>query len=461
MDNILLIHIGMPKTGTTALQNFLLQNDDKLQKYGWGYPVLSEDEIPDMSDIEGNGSNGNAIYIYKASLASSHNQIWKKGMDVALKHLKNKNVIISAEGISVNGIEPFITDAKKIYENVKVIVYLRRQDREIESLYNQHIKIGMEYGSFDKFVKSDTNLKKWLDYLAKLDSVSRIIGKENLLVRVYEKQQLIGNDIVTDFLSVLGIPSDQDEWKRIAKMNPSIEGNYLGIKRVINSIQGIEGFLDYREWRDIQTDIYDVCMALSHSYKDKSEYGFFTIEQRKAFLGKFAAENEQIAREYLHREDGILFYDDVADYPMYAMKQDNSFEADMIRMFTAMIYLQNLRTKQLLDKKSEELTGKILMKDVWSKSRDRKLLVFGAGHNCQKLFDIVKNVPAVVIADNDLTKHGMAINGVHVMYAGEIADWHEYFVVVTCAETGRVEEQLCSLGLKRDEDYIFMKEYCL
>lgn len=461
MNNILLIHIGMPKTGTTALQNFLLQNDDKLQKYGWSYPILSEEEIPDMSDIEGNGSNGNAIYIYKALLSRSQKLIWEKGMDIALKYLKNKNVILSAEGISVNGIEQFITGAKRKYENLKVIVYLRRQDREIESLYNQHIKIGREYGAFDKFAKSDTNLKQWLDYLSKLDSVSHIIGKENLVVRVYEKQQLIGNDIVTDFLSVLGIPSDQDEWKRNAKMNPSIEGNYLEIKRIMNSVQGIEGLFDYREWEDIQTDIYDVCIALSHSYKDKREYGFFTIEQRKTFLGKFAAENEQIAREYLHREDGILFYDDVADYPMYVMKQDNSFEADVIRMFTAMIYLRNRRIKQQLDKKSEELIGKILMKDIWSKSKDRKLLIFGAGYNCQKLFDIVKNVPAVIIADNDLTKHGTVINGVQVVYTGDIADWHEYFVVVTCAETDGIEEQLCSLGLKRDEDYILMKEYRL
>lgn len=101
------------------------------------------------------------------------------------------------------------------------------------------------------------------------------------------------------------------------------------------------------------------------------------------------------------------------------------------------------------------------MKDVWSKSRDRKLLIFGAGNNCQKLFDIVKNVPAVIIADNDLTKHGTVINGVQVVYTGDIADWHEYFIVVTCAETEEIEKQLRSFGLKRDEDYIFMKEYCL
>lgn len=58
----------------------------------------------------------------------------------------------------------------------------------MESLYNQYIKRGEEYDTFDKYIKSDTRLKQWLNYLSKLDSESRIIGKEKLIVRVYERQ---------------------------------------------------------------------------------------------------------------------------------------------------------------------------------------------------------------------------------------------------------------------------------
>ena len=42
--NTLLIHIGMPKTGTTALQSFLFNNNSLLKKYGWCYPVLEDAE---------------------------------------------------------------------------------------------------------------------------------------------------------------------------------------------------------------------------------------------------------------------------------------------------------------------------------------------------------------------------------------------------------------------------------
>lgn len=52
MSNILLIHIGMPKTGTTALQNFLLVNNDKLEKYGWCYPILNDGQAGELERLE-------------------------------------------------------------------------------------------------------------------------------------------------------------------------------------------------------------------------------------------------------------------------------------------------------------------------------------------------------------------------------------------------------------------------
>lgn len=454
MNNTLLIHIGMPKTGTTALQNFLLQNDEKLKNYGWCYPVLN------MTDIE---ECGNAYGIYESLILKKNQQEWDEGIEIALKHLENMSVILSTEGIFIDGIDQFITGVKKKHNNIKVIVYLRRQDREIESLYNQYIKIGTEYDTFDKFIESDKKLEKWLSYLSKLDSISRIIGKENLIVRVYEKQQMVGNDIIADFLSVLGISLNQEEWKKSAKMNPSLEGNYLEIKRLVNTLQKIEGLSGDKNnmWRDIQAYFYDVCVGLSHSYHSKKEYGFFTKVQREAFLGKFVAENAQIAQKYLHRENGILFYDDREDYPTYTMKRDDGFEADMIRMFAMAIYMQKQEMKSVLGRKSAEILGKVLMKDILQRRRDRKILIFGAGHNCRRLFDFLGDIPATMIADNDMAKDNTVVNGVQVRHPKFIENCSGYFIVVTCAETDEIEEQLCGFGLKKGEDYLLMKEYGL
>lgn len=463
MNNSLLIHIGMPKTGTTALQNFLLQNNDKLLKYGWCYPILSEDEMDtqDMSDIE---ACGNAYDIYQALVSENNKQELDKGMEIVLKKLKEKNVIISTEGISVDGIELFIGGIEKI-KKIKVVVYLRRQDREIESMYNQLIKGGNVYDTFEKFIESEENLKKWLGYLSKLDSISQIIGKENLIVRVYESQQLVGNDIVADFMSVLGIPLDKDEWKKNLKKNFAIEGNALEIKRVVNSAFGIKSFFNKENMevdRDTKVNFNDIFIKLSGSFKKSNdEFGFFMTDKRKEFLEKFALENEQIAREYLNREDGILFYDDKIDYSRYLVNQSTDFEADIIRIFTLMIFEQNRRTHSLLEKKSEEIIGKFLMKDISTKSKDRKLLLFGAGYKCKKLFNIVKNISITMIVDNNRMKNGTVLNGLQVRNVKDITNWQEYFIIVTCEKTEEIEEQLCSFGLKKEENYILMKEYGL
>lgn len=468
--NILLIHIGMPKTGTTALQNFLLDNNAKLAKYGWSYPILSDGQRGELGEIELSGIKrcGNGCWIYESWILDNIESEWDAGMDIVLRHLENKNVIISEETIYEYGTEKFIMDAKKKYENIKVVIYLRRQDRAIESRYNQHIKSLGEESTFIKFIESDGIPEHYLDYALKLDSISKIIGRENLIVRVYEKQQLVGNDIITDFLSILGIPSGQDDWEKSERMNLSLGGNFLEISKLINSMQSVEGILEGQngEWswsdRDVKKDFIDVCTKLSSVFAgNKGEFAFFTQDERKEFLEKYKWDNEKVARKYLHRENGSLFYDDRMDFPLLDINQSSSFEADMIRLFAAMMYVQDQRFRRLLAKKSNEVIGKLLMKDVLQKSKGRKLLLFGAGYNCKRLLNLVWNMPVELIADNDIKKQGEVINGIQVRYAKHIADWQEYFAIVTCQRTDEIEEQLCAFGLTKEKDYILMKEYSL
>lgn len=460
MSNTLLIHIGMPKTGTSALQKFLFLNADKLCKYGWSYPILTNDNenvSPEELLLVENSGNGHDMYT--KGILNDNIDEWNKCVNAALKHLNDENVIISSEDISEYKTDKFIAGVKEKYENVKVVIYLRRQDREVESIYKEHIKSAGEYCTFEEFISSYDSYKTWVDYLSKLNSISEIIGKENLIVRIYEKQQLAGNDTATDFLSVLGIPSDKDEWIRSRMINPSLGGNYLTINRLINSVQSVDSLPV--SW-EVKSDFQDVCLALSTAFnQEKGECGFFTADERKKFLDKFVSENEQIAREYLNRADGILFYDEQMEYPTHEMNQYSNFEADMIRIFTEILYLQNLRLESLVEKKCGELSGKLLMKAVSLNSRGRKLLLFGGGYKCQKLFRVVENLPAVLIADNDLTKQGTVLNDVQVRYAKDIVDWKQYFVIVTCDKTDTIEEQLCSLGLEKEADYILAMEYGL
>ena len=89
-------------------------------------------------------------------------------------------------------------------------------------------------------------------------------------------------------------------------------------------------------------------------------------------------------------------------------------------------------------------------------------MLYGAGRNCKRLLGIIGDIFSdAAIADNDIAKRGMSLGSMQVQYAKDIADWQQYFVVVTCYQTDEIEKQLCGLGLNKEDHYILMKEYGL
>lgn len=469
MSNILLVHIGMPKTGSTALQNFLFANKNILEKYGWRYPLLAS-ELPDVQGQNSLVTNGNFFYDFIHEFEygmDTKSDDWNKKWTQVLRHLESKNVILSAEALSVYETEKFLTGAIQEYNNIKIVIYLRRQDRMVESFYNNRIRDGIFEGTFNDYLNTD-EVRRMCHYFSILGLISRIIGKENLIVKVYEKLQFSrqGYSIADDFLDILNIEKNQNEWKDCGIKNPSIYGNYYNIKKIFNSIYGINSGLDQevRDW-----DYNDLFMQVSDFFhKDTAERGYFTKEERREFLGRFASENEQVARDYLGREDGVLFYDDRMDYPQYESSQYSNFEEDMIRIFSAMICAQNQKIRvcmhdyDAMRKQCDFLRKKVLMLAIEQKNKMRKILLFAAGNKCRELIEIMGEIPIAVIVDNDLAKEGMVFkNETRVVSVKKIKNWSEYFTIVTCWKTDEIEAQLQGLGLKKDMDYILAKDYGL
>lgn len=455
MKNTLLIHIGKMKTGTTALQVFLYENREKLRQYGWCYPDLKK-ELPELQTwfLANKEKNGTVFYTTEGNVdVTSEN--WNRTWETVLRSLEKYNVVISSEEIDNQDTEKFLAGAKEKYDNIKVVVYLRRQDKAVESLWNQEIKGGWTCAAtIQEFISEDVVENFY--YLKKLDRISEIIGKENVIVKAYEKQQFCGtnNTITSDFLSILGINPDEDEWKDCYFPNPRLEGNYLEIKKVFNSIQLAQS-ASTKEGQYAQS-----FMALSQFfYPEKKNEGYFTLDERKKFLEQFYADNSKIAQEYLHREDGKLFYDNNMDYPLYDVVPRNAFTDDMIRAFSTLICMQNdsmQKMFQFFRRQNYFFARKFLLQNM----QGRKLIFFGAGYWCCELMRN-ENFPISLIIDNDKEKSGKVLYGVKVVYAEEIIDWSKYFVVVTCANTCEIERQLQRKGLYKEKDYVLAKEYLM
>ena len=452
----LLIHIGAPKTGTTALQTFLYKNEKKLEEYGWCYPDLRK-EFPELQE-EYRENNGNIFYDKNMKINVSTEK-WNKIWMYILKYLESQNVILSAEQFSYWDTEAFLCGAKEKYNNIKVVIYLRRQDRQLESLWNQSIKCAIcSDVKIQNYIKMDNNkfLTEFIHYNKKLDKIKKIIGKNNLIVRVYEKQQFSGTEcsIESDFLSILDIKPIWSEWDDCGLGNPRLSGNYIEIKRIFNTILASESMCSRKE-------LSDIFIKLAHSFNEnKAGKGYLTNEERRKLMMQFEAENEQIAREYLHREDGRLFYDDKMDYPQDDIHHCNSFERDLIYIFATMICRQN-RIAYCQSQEIQKLRRSVVLfaeKLLLQKAGKRKFLLFGAGQKCKELLRYI-TFPVDVIADNDEKKNGKTMDGLDIIEAKRIEDWTKYFIVVTCIKTDEIEKQLQQMGLIKEEDFVLAKEY--
>ena len=171
-------------------------------------------------------------------------------------------------------------------------------------------------------------------------------------------------------------------------------------------------------------------------------------------MQQFTVENEQIAREYLHRDDGVLFLDNKMDYPVYDSHVCSSFEEDLIRLFSMMIRWEHKENRKLKQQNAINVSKLLLLN-----MRERPLLLFGAGARCQALLKMLQ-LPVALIADNNKEKSNQIIGeNIKVVWSQEIDCWSKYFTVVTCEKTDEIEKQLQGLGLKKEKDYVLAREY--
>ncbi|MBR1628288.1 MAG: hypothetical protein IJ679_03340, partial [Lachnospiraceae bacterium] len=230
------LHMGMPKTATTALQRFFLQNTKALNDRGFAYPLMPFhfDNVP----------QARAAHFLTLFREKKKHPEWKEGFEVLKETAKEyENILISDERMwSVQRKKGFWKQTKKGFADAgldwKVIVYLRRQDEQMESHWNQKVKEPKTHMSESFAEYLEMGLYKYMPfhYDEALDRISQRIGKENIIVRVYEKQQFVGGNIFADFLNALGLGFDADFQMPEYTANVRLPGNAVEIKRMVNAL---------------------------------------------------------------------------------------------------------------------------------------------------------------------------------------------------------------------------------
>lgn len=311
----LYLHIGTPKTGTSMIQFFMAKNQGILLRKGYTYPDFE-------FTFEGIGQNRNAHFLTheyydddKNRLYDEEKKLQEQGFSRLLDELRqNENVVMSDEHIWTgyrvmeNFWENLVKRVTEAGHELKVIVYLRRQDAYIQSYWAQLVKETSKE-SFSAYIKKKHYYKSRMDYNTELDVIANIVGRENLIVRIYEKGQYYGGNgsLVEDFLHVIGLEMTEEYKGSERIVNGSISGDCLEVKRILNRMP------EFRARKNFLIPVMQKVTSREGKSSDYFRAACFAEGQRKEFLEQFREGNEAVARKYLNKDSGVLFEEEAPE----------------------------------------------------------------------------------------------------------------------------------------------------
>lgn len=210
------IHIGIGKTGTSAIQKFLFENRSRLFNSG----IL----LPSQGlSVQNNNQGHHGLAILKVDIPDQITQKLYHGLVSNILSENQRSIIISSENFCYCRQEyvKYVRDAFKNFD-VRIILFVREQLKLIESTYLWWQKEGDDYKyNINDFFEAT---KGAFDYLWLIENWQVFFGKSNIDVKVYDRK-LYGDDIIEYFFS--GFDFDVSEYDRISeKVNLSISPMY-------------------------------------------------------------------------------------------------------------------------------------------------------------------------------------------------------------------------------------------
>lgn len=371
---VLYIHIGTPKTGTTAIQAFCQENQKVLEKRGYCYPIFPYTYADAIQRRNGHFLVG---YLKKENGDRDNEkeeQIFREGMDRIYALFETyHSVILSDEYIwtitrnkRTSLWKELAEEAKQHNFQVKIIVYLRRQDEYLSSSWNQTVKVGTIKEcvyTWDKYLENIPEIKQQ-DYAKKLDSIAAALGKENVIVRRYERSGFFGGSIYADFLNAVGLELNDEYFIKRENRNGSLIGNTHEIKRVLNTLT-----LN----REQNEFFRDVLLEFAQLSDEKYKSSVLSKDEAQKIIDEYKDGNERIAREYLHKNDGMLFDENIKDLTKW--QKDNPYMLDDMIRFTGMNTIFLLKEIEKMRNEQEKLKKEIqILKESQKKNLVKKLV---------------------------------------------------------------------------------------
>lgn len=341
--NSLFLHIGFPKTGTTSIQSYLFNNRKSLEDKGIIYPTpLGGSEahhinallyhrtlFPDW-DFPWDPQTSRDADKYQAKLTEIHGRIIEKFSD---SKTSNRTLILSSEYFletfhTVDSIVNLVNNFSDF--SVHIILYLRRIDQIINSVMMESAKY---YAPFtEENIQKEVVFRKnqQLRLSEKLQNWEAVLGKDNIILRPFERVQLQHGDVITDFMHIVAPHIDHSR-TAVEEKN---------VKISTESALFLAKSITFPSWQRSPADDFILQAILnSKSLRKHSRMTqhLLSPSQRLELLEKLKPTYTSLAKRYLKREDGVLFKEDLPVDDNTWASQDSLTVEDVIPIYSELI----------------------------------------------------------------------------------------------------------------------------
>lgn len=325
MDAIL--HVGVTKTGTTTIQKFLRENCEILGRQGIFVPrsIMFPNDFGQHTGLSAiSASRAGNDYATKwlsralVPAGADRGEGLERLHDLFVQEVRDagqhRKAIISTEAMSHLGRAEFVEAhgiLSRLFDRIKVLIYLRRQDLHAVSLFNSMVRIQVPV--LDLFPDPPYPHH---DFARMASDLAESFGRANVEVRLFERASLEGGDSLGDFRLACGIVDDPSFFIP-ERQNESLNAKQVAFIHHLQCANG-ENTLPPMQLRAILDEL------------ECEERFMPSRAAAEAYYRQFAAGNALVAREFLGR-DGPLFDEDFGMYPESAAIGDFITVEDMAR----------------------------------------------------------------------------------------------------------------------------------
>lgn len=226
-----LLHIGTPKTGSSALQFFLNENRRLLAQCGYYYPEHSYDS----NQVSG-GHGGFLRWLESGEYEKARAQV-----DAWLKAASRKklNLLLSAEGFYAKaGVLPALFSGYPL----KVVAFVRNPVEFVVANHNQSIKRHLGTHTLHDVLANVPNATNRGVSGELLFEWAGAVGRDNLSVLAYHKPAFENGRVEYTFLQWLGVSGALRADFRLPErlINTSYTAEALELKRLLNAVLTVE-----------------------------------------------------------------------------------------------------------------------------------------------------------------------------------------------------------------------------